>query len=278
MMILECARRRSDRSLIVRIGGCRMKSATTSIAAWLARPLLLASLSEYRRDVTRAVFPADEPEQHIEGSPSHGILFVGDVGVMGYGVLWQGMTVCARVAHRVAAHRQQGLRWSTIAAPDLTLRRALKRVRSAPREVDVIVLMCGVPDILLATTSGTWSAMLSALISTAQHDHPRAHVLIAGMPPLQEFRPVPARVYRLIADRVAALNVASSSVAAACGSASYIDFPHTAPGALKVQGQLSWATLHETWADVIVPAVLAALGGTADVADLTDDDDGRHVQ
>lgn len=184
---------------------------------------------------------------------------MGDVGAMGYGVLRQGMTVCARVAQRVHAKSQRGLRWEVLASPDLTLRRALKVVKDADSAVEVIVLMAGVPDILLATSSDSWSQTLEALVLSSQQTHSEVQIVIAGLPPLQEFRPVPARIYRAITKRVAALNLASSRVAAASCGTYFVPFPPTAPGALKVQGQLSWATLHETWADAIAPAVLAAL-------------------
>ena len=145
-----------------------------------------------------------------------------------------------------------------MASPELTLRRARKLVDNIDGKVDIIVLMLGVPDILLATSSESWSTSLEALVLRSQQAHPGVRVVVAGMPPLQEFRPVPASIYRAITRRVAALNVDSSRVAAESSCTTYVPFPPTAPDALKVQGQLSWAALHETWANAIAPAVVDA--------------------
>ncbi|MGV8897540.1 MAG: SGNH/GDSL hydrolase family protein [Rhodoglobus sp.] len=231
------------------------------------QPLLQAAMLEYKRDVAQAVFPTDDPDFLIEGPDELRVLFIGDVAAMGYGVLRQGMTVCARVAESLSRELQRGVRWEKMAAPDLTIDRAAKRLSATPVDVDLLVILAGVPDVLLMATPDAWAASLEQLMLDLRLQHPHARVIVTGLPPVQDFKPIPPRLHRMLADRVDILDAASWRVARSDPRLQYVAFPATAPGELKVLDQLSWATLHGTWARAIVPAAVLALEDSVDRPD-----------
>lgn len=230
-------------------------------ATWFMRPLLQAALLEYRRDVATAAFPTDQPEPRIDGPAELKVMFVGDVAAMGYGVLRQGMTVCTRVAESLSRELQRGVRSERMAAYDLTINRAVKQFADSPDEIDLIVILAGVPDILLATTPDSWAASLEQLAVTLRQQHPRAKVIVTGLPPVQDFKPIPGRLYRMLEARVRDLDAASMRVVQSRSRWHYVAFPATSPEELKVLDQLSWGTLHGAWARAIVPEAMLALQG-----------------
>ena len=117
-----------------------------------AHPLLGMPLALYRQEVLSSPCPADEPEFVIAGSDPDHLLFIGDVAVAGYGVMEHGMTVASHTARLISLDRGRGCRWATIGATDLTIAKVERMDDLGAADVDVVIIMFGVPDVLLATS------------------------------------------------------------------------------------------------------------------------------
>lgn len=233
----------------------------------LVRPILRANLAQYRRDALTAPFPSDDAVTLIPGASTRRVLFVGDVGAAGYGVLRHGMAVPARTAGALAAGLSTGVHWHTIASPDLTAARAASAVRSAHADrdvadLDLAILMLGVPDVLLATSGESWSRDLTRVIETIRELAGReCHVVLAGIPPIGDFRPVPEPARAILDRQTAALNRASARRAASLDQVAFVAFPDLRLGRALVEHSISWPELHRIWAEALARAGLAALRG-----------------
>ena len=225
-----------------------------------SRPLLRINLGQYARDVREAPFPIDSAESRIDGPFADRLLFIGDVGVMGYGVQRQGMTVCQRTAQRVAGHRGRGCEWESIAAPDLTVSRLRKRATLGSVSIDLALLMIGVPDVLLATRGGAWASDLQAVVATIRAQHGGiTPIVFAGIPPLADFRPIHPVARDLIRRQTRMLNDATEQLAATLEHAAYLPFPPLPLGKSLIQDAFSWRTLHQVWAAHLAPAAFELL-------------------
>ncbi len=228
----------------------------------LVRPILRAHLAQYRRDVLTAPFPSDEPMTAIEGASPRRLLFMGDVGAGGYGVLRHGMAVPARAASAIAGETSAGVRWQTIASPDLTAAGAASAAAALElSELDAAILMLGVPDVLLATSGENWNADLTRAIAAIRENAGReCPVILAGIPPISDFRPVPEPARAILDKQALALDRASARLAAAIPGVSFVPFPDLRLGRALVEESISWPDLHRIWADVLARATVAALG------------------
>ena len=225
-----------------------------------SRLLLRINLRQYARDVRDAPFPIDPADTRIDGVPTDRILFIGDVGVMGYGVQRQGMTVCHRTAQAVARHRSRGCEWESIAAPDLTVSGLGKRAPLGSMNIDVVVLMLGVPDVLLATRASDWTTGLQAAVTAVRHHHDTmTPVVIAGIPPLADFRTIHPVARDLIRRQTRMLNAAAEQTAADLENVRYVPFPALPLGRSSIQETFSWGTLHQVWAAHLAPAASGLL-------------------
>ncbi|WP_294178042.1 GDSL-type esterase/lipase family protein [uncultured Schumannella sp.] len=237
-----------------------IRSAAIRTLLALVRPILRAHLAQYRRDVLTAPFPSDEPVTVVEGPSPRRMLFVGDVGAAGYGVLRHGMAVPARAAAAIAASRSRGVEIQVIASPDLTAAGLSAAADHDLADLDVAVLMLGIPDVLLATTAESWSADLARAIAELRDEAGQAcHVIIAGIPPVSDFRPVPAPARAILDRQTAALNRASERLAGDCQAVSFVPFPDLRLGTALVEDSISWPSLHRIWAEAIANATIAAL-------------------
>lgn len=222
-----------------------------------ARPLLRIHLLHYTRDVGNAPFPTDVPERHIEGGHVSRLLFIGDVALAGYGVLLHRMAVSYQAAARVRSRLGRGIRWQVVARPDLT---ASSAASTDYPSTDVAIIMLGIPDVLLATTPTQWTERILTLIDRIRvGSRPDTPVILAAVPPMADFRPMPHLVARLLTLQTSQLNSASHRLAGALPAVTFLPFPDLPRNRGYVEEAFSWRDLHEMWSAVIARAVTAAL-------------------
>lgn len=226
----------------------------------LARPLLFLNLAHYEREVRRAPFPVDAPERRIAGPDPDRLLFVGDAAVAGYGVLHEGMTTPSRTARLVANARERGCRWETISAADLTVARAARAPGLEATDADVVVIMLGVPDVLLVTRTTHWVKNLRTIVGRVRAEAGSGRrIVFAGIPPIAEFRPLPALARRLMIMQIQRLNGATRVVASETPDATYVPFPAWRAGEQRHEEQICWKSMHKLFARALAPAIVAHL-------------------
>ncbi|WP_187270532.1 SGNH/GDSL hydrolase family protein [Lacisediminihabitans profunda] len=240
-----------------------LSPGVAAVLILLARPVLRLHLALYKLDVRRAQFPVDNPERVIPGPDPVRLMFIGDVTVSGYGVLHQGMTTVAKTARFVAETCGRGCSWTTISANDLTAARVAKMSTLDATPVDVVLVMLGVPDVLLATSTNAWKSNLETILEQLRnHTEPNRRVVFAGIPPMVDFRPVPPLGRKMLRLQIDRLNSVTHELASRAPDVSFVPFPDWRVGDMYVQDAFSWKSLHEMWARVLAATTLQALTDT----------------
>jgi lysophospholipase L1-like esterase len=250
------------------VGGCltaigrgvASSPRTVALLIFLARPLLRIHLALYRRDVQRAPFPEDAPESVIPGPDPIRLLLIGDVTVSGYGVLRHQMTTAFQTARFIAENRESGCSWTSIAAPDLTVARVASMSTLDASGVDVVLIMLGIPDVLLATTTAAWTAGLeNALKRLRASAAPGCRYIFAGIPPMADFRPIPPVARKMLTLQIGRLNGVTREFASRTADATFVPSPHRRVGDKYIQEEMSWKSLHHSWARILSTATLRVL-------------------
>ncbi|MCU1529813.1 MAG: hypothetical protein JWP75_3576 [Frondihabitans sp.] len=231
----------------------------------LGRPLLRISFALYQLEVRRNLYPRDALVDTVYGPDPERLLFVGDVAASGHGVLSHGLTVASRTAAIMAGESGRGMSWSVIAETNLTLAALLARPRLGAEGVEVAFVLLGIPDVLLITRSEDWARDLALLARRIQDESGRGssgcRVLVAGVPPLSDFRPISATLRRIITKQVDRLNAVSSDVATSTPGLTFVPFPAWRIGDMYIKQLFSWKALHETWAQSLAAAVAGGAAG-----------------
>ena len=231
-----------------------LSAAITGLLS-LARPLLRIQFGLYKQDVRTALFPEDDPEFVIAGPNPDRLLFIGDVAVAGYGVLSHGMTTASQTARFLSRDRGRGCSWSVIAATDLTAARVASMPSLDATGVGVAVLMLGIPDVLLGTSSPTWAASLGTIVDRIRDQAGRnCRVVFAGIPPMADFRPVPSLARRIMTLQIQRFNRVTLATASQLSNTSFVRFPDWRVGEMYVEELFSWKAMHEMWARVLASA------------------------
>jgi hypothetical protein len=241
-------------------GRTGLRAELIDVVVFCMRPLLRVQLALYKHDVSSAPFPENELEFIIAGPDPDCLLFIGDVAVTGYGVFDHGMTVVFRTSQFIAKERGRGCRWATIGATDLTVARVARIPELGTADVDVVIIMLGVPDVLLGTSSTRWATNLGTVIDRI-HDQSAAgcHIVLAGIPPMGDFRPMPPWVRKLLMLQIHRLNGITQTAASHIPNTSFAPFPDWRVGNMFVEELFSWKALHEMWARVLASATMKEL-------------------
>jgi hypothetical protein len=238
--------------------GARRAVGTLLLGA--ARPLLRVHLELYRREMASSIFPRDERSPLIAGPRPERLAFIGSVAVSGLGVLSHGMTTSSQTAARVADRRGRGLSWSELTSPVLTMHTAATMPSLTTEGADVVVVLLGIADVLAATSASSWEADLRLLVARAREEAgPDVAVVVAELPPMADFRPIPPVARRLISAQAARIDAATRRVADGDDAVTVVPFPAWDLDGVSVQDLFSWATMHRTWAEALAPGVVAAL-------------------
>lgn len=238
----------------------RVRSVVVGGLLAAARPLLGIHFEIYRREMSTSIFPRDECTSRVEGPRPESLAFVGSVAVAGLGVLSHGMTTSSQTAQRVAANRRRGMGWTEVSSPVLTAETASTLPALAAPGTDVAVLLLGIADVLTVTSPASWERSLRKLIERARREagHDCA-VVVAELPPMADFRPIPPLARRLITAQIARLDAVVRRLAREIDGVTAVPFPAWDLDGLFVQDLFSWASMHRTWAEALAPHVSFAL-------------------
>jgi hypothetical protein len=254
-------------------GKTRLRAALIDVVVCCVRPLLRVQLALYKHDVTVGPFPEDEAEFVIAGPDADHLLFIGDVAVAGYGVVDHGMTVVFHTSQLTSENRGRGCRWASIGAIDLTVAQVARMPDLGATDVDVVIIMLGVPDVLLATSSSSWAADLGRVIDRI-HDQSAAdcRIVLAGIPPMGDFRPMPPWVRKILTLQIHRLNGITLATASHKSKTSFAPFPDWRVGKMFVEELFSWRALHKMWARVLASATIRALDENDKIKAIPDTD------
>jgi hypothetical protein len=226
---------------------------------FLARPYLALHLALYSRTMRSAVFPGDDQEKRIPGLDPDRVLFVGEIGVAGYGVLLPGMGMPAQTAARLARATGRGCVWETVSGFDMTAERAVKAVRGLAGDIDVAVVSMGIPDVLMVTSPTQWTRHLTAIIDSIR-DQAGSHVrvVVTGIPPMDQFQPIPPIAKKLIGAQVTRLNAATAALECTVKNIVWSPFPELTSKRMLIRNRFSFRAMHSLWAEAIAPHLTSA--------------------
>jgi hypothetical protein len=223
----------------------------------VARPYLRLHLAHYSRTMATATFPLDDRERMVLGPDPHRVLFVGDIGVAGYGVLLPGMGMPAQATARLAAATARGCIWTTVSASDMTAASAREAVAGRAARIDVAVLALGLPDALMMTSPELWrSRLLEVIASTREQAGGTCRIVLAGIPPMDRFRHLPPVARALLRAQVRRLNSATRQMQDPDAGIVYVHVPDLASDRMHVRNGFSFRAMHDLWARAIAPHLI----------------------
>jgi hypothetical protein len=227
----------------------------------IARPYLRLHLAMYTRTMATATFPLDDRERMVLGPDPHRVLFLGDIGVAGYGVLLPGMAMPAQATARLASATGRGCIWTTVSSSDMTAESALSAVAGRAARVDVAVLALGIPDALMMTSPELWEARLTEVIaSTRAQAGAGCRIVLAGIPPMDRFRHLPPAARALLRSQLRRLDSALRRMQDADAGIVYVRFPNLASDRMHVRRGFSFRAMHDLWARAIAPHLVTPSG------------------
>ena len=229
-----------------------------ALALPVVRPYLRVHLALLGRQVARTPLPQDEPVLEVSGPSPTRLLVVGELAASGLGVLLHGMAFPAQVGHEWARVTRRGCSWRTVAGLVLSAEEAAAHadLDDAAAGADAAVVALGIPDVLLATRGRDFEAHIEELVvrvrSRAAASCP---VVLAGLPPMSRFQPMPPLAARLLAVRARRLDDAMSRVAERHEGVVFVPFPVQRLAGLYVRDRFSYRALHRIWAHAVVTAL-----------------------
>ena len=234
-------------------------------AVALARPTLRLHLHLYMREMEAGIFPQHDDASAVPGPDPERVLFVGDIGVAGYGVLLAGMAMPAQVAARRTSATGRGMEWESIAAYDMTARTAAAVIAdraAAPLARAVVAL--GIPDVLVATSVEEWTDRLTGIIASIRAQAgDGCRIVVTGIPPMDRFQPIPMVARKLLQAQVGRLNRATALLDDPGRGVIHAPYPDISGTRLHVRDRFSYRVMHAHWAEAIMPF----LGDPQPVAD-----------
>lgn len=231
-----------------------------ALALPAVRPYLRVHLALLGRQVARTPLPQDAPVLQVEGPRPTRLLVVGELAASGLGVLLHGMAFPAQVGREWGRVTGRGCSWRTVAGLLLSAGQAASHpeLEEAATRADAAVVALGIPDVLLATRGGDFEAHVEELVvairSRASDSCP---VVLAGLPPMSRFQPMPPLAARLLALRARRLDDAMGRVADRHEGVSFVPFPVQRLAGLYVRDRFSYRALHRIWAHAVVTALTA---------------------
>ncbi len=154
--------------------------------------------------------PAAGPESGLAGAGFEGeplrLLLIGESTVAGVGASCLDFALAGQLAGALASRLGRPVAWRACGENGITAHEALERLlpRVAEAPVDLVLLVFGVNDTTHFSSSRSWRASLQGL---ARHFVQRgAHVVLAGVPPLQHFSALPWLLRQLLGWRARLLD------------------------------------------------------------------------
>ncbi|AJW79798.1 GDSL-type esterase/lipase family protein [Clavibacter michiganensis] len=228
--------------------------AQGAVAA-VARPTLRLHLLLYMREMEAGIFPQHDDASAVPGPDPERVLFVGDIGVAGYGVLLAGMAMPAQVAARRTAVTGRGMEWERIASYDMTARKAAAAIADrAAAPLDLAVVALGIPDVLVATSVEEWTDRLTRIVATLRAQAgDGCRIVVTGIPPMDRFQPIPMVARKLLQAQVSRLNRATALLDDPEHGVIHAPYPDISGTRLHVRDRFSYRVMHAHWAEAIMP-------------------------
>ncbi|OUE23156.1 hypothetical protein BFL37_14445 [Clavibacter michiganensis] len=207
------------------------------------------------REMEAGIFPQHDDVQAVPGPDPERVLFLGDIGVAGYGVLLAGMAMPAQIAARRAAATGRGVEWESIAAYDMTVRKAAVAVAArTPRPLDLAVVALGIPDVLVATSVAEWIDRLTGIVGDIRAQAgDGCRIVVTGIPAMDRFQPIPMVARKLLQSQVGRLNRATVRLHDPEHGVIHAPYPDISGTRLHVRDRFSYRVMHAHWAEAIMP-------------------------
>ena len=230
-----------------------------SAALPLAKPYLRVHLALLGRQIARTPLPRDAPVDTVPGPDPGRVLVVGELAASGLGVLLHGMAFPAQVGQAWSRATGRGCTWRTVARPVLSAAQAAAHpdLDGAAAGADAVVVALGIPDVLLATRAGTFESTIERIVDLARsRASTGCRVVLAGLPPMTRFQPIPPLAARLFGLRMRRLDDALHRVAERHEGVAFVPFPQQRLHGLYVRDRFSYRALHRIWAHAVVTALV----------------------
>ena len=184
---------------------------------------VVATQALWVRSRTPKLPPASGPTSATTGGDGpdpdrpYRLAVVGESTAAGVGVSTHDDGFTGSLARELAARTGRSVEWTVVGRDGATARRIRHRlvpelIETASSPWDTVVVLAGVNDVLGRRDPGEWSEDLTAIIDELSRH--AARVVIAGVPPFEQFPSVPRTLARFLARRAAALDTASQRVCA----------------------------------------------------------------
>jgi len=225
----------------------------------LVRPYLRLHLLLLGRQVARTPLPRDAPVETVPGPDPGRLLVVGELAASGLGVLLHGMAFPAQLGAAWSRGAHRGCTWRTVARPVLSAAQAAAHpdLDAAAAGTDAAVVALGIPDVLLATRAAAFEDAVERIVDLVRaRSSTGCRVVLAGLPPMARFQPVPPLAARLFDLRTRRLDDALRRVADRHEGVAFVPFPRQRLHGLYVRDRFSYRALHRIWAHAVVGALL----------------------
>jgi lysophospholipase L1-like esterase len=162
--------------------------------------------------------------------PGLTVLGIGDSIIAGIGVETQSESLVAKVATQLAFGGRE-VRWASAGVSGASAA-ALDRLfeMDVPYPPDLLLLSCGVNDVVRGRPAAEIGAALTGFYRQAHGRWPEARIVHVGIPPLDSFPALGARLGRLLGTHGLSCVAAARNAALASG-AIYADFPESVTAA-----------------------------------------------
>ncbi|RJL25211.1 SGNH/GDSL hydrolase family protein [Bailinhaonella thermotolerans] len=193
---------------------------------------------------------------------------VGESTAAGVGVETSEEGLPGHLARALAGALGRPVAWSVAGRTGANAAEVTRDLAPGVGAADVVVVAVGVNDLLELTRLGAWAARVRGLAGVLRERSGGAPVVFSGMPPVGRFPALPRPLRDVLGRRAAALDLVMAHALAGVPGAVHapMEVPVELPGFFASDGFHPSAPGYRTWAGVLLPAVLTALGEPAPLA------------
>jgi lysophospholipase L1-like esterase len=180
----------------------------TAMSTVLA-PVLLAQARRTARRIPR-LDPASGPDggaAHGSGPPLR-LMVIGESTAVGVGAVTHTEALPGFVAEAVKDQLDRTVTWCVCGRNGATARKLITDVIPTLRDPapDLVVLTVGVNDLLRRRPLDKWSVDVTELVATLRDRYCRGRLLVAGLPPVQQFAALPQPLRFVLGARARAMD------------------------------------------------------------------------
>jgi lysophospholipase L1-like esterase len=183
-------------------------------------PILVAQAYSTRKRTPRLPDASGPPEGSVRGytdgsSAPLTMIALGESTVAGVGAVTHETALTGQVAKALAEKTGRTVSWVAVARSGITAREGLSELvpKLMGRRADLVVIALGVNDSIAFHTSPRWARDLERLIEGVRGEVGDALILLAGVPPLQNFPALPQPLSSVLGARSTFLDHASARLA-----------------------------------------------------------------